>query len=265
MKKFASLVLIIVLTFTFTGCNGTETTENTIKIGVTPEPHGQIIDFIVDDLKDKGIEIEIVEFTDYVTPNMALTDGDLDANFFQHKDYMNNFKKENNIDIVSIGAVHIEPLGLYSSKYESIDDLEDGSEIIVPNDATNGGRALILLEQAGLITLNKDAGTLATENDIVENPKNLKFTSLEAAQIPRIVEDVDAAIINGNFALSAGLVPAEDSILLEDKDSPYANIIAVRNGEENEEKFAKLLETLQSEKVREFIEENYEGAVIPAF
>src|SRR5690606_17289280 len=183
----------------------------------------------------------------------------------QHYPYMNNFREEKKIDIVSIGGVHIEPMGLYSTKFGDIDELEDGSEIAFPNDPTNGGRALLLLEKYGLIKLDPDAGILATENDIVENPKNLKFTALEAAYLPRVLNEVDAAVINGNYALEASLVPTEDDLILEDKDSPYDNIIAVRTGEEKEEKFIKLMEALQSDKVRKFIEENYEGGVIPAF
>jgi len=169
------------------------------------------------------------------------------------------------VNLVSIGAVHIEPMGLYSSKYESIDQIEEGAEIAIPNDATNGGRALMLLEKAGLIKLDEKAGILATENDIIDNPKNLKFTPLEAAQLPRVLQDVDGAVINGNYALEAGLTPTKDAIFLEDKDSPYANIVAVRKGEENQEKFKKLMKALQSEKVKKFIEETYEGGVIPAF
>lgn len=265
MKKLTLLVLVTVLALTFVGCSGNESTDNVIRIGVSPEPHGKFIELIKDSLESEGIEVVIDEFTDYVTPNLLLNDGDLDANFFQHKPYLDDFNEEKGTDLVSIGAIHIEPMGLYSSKYESIDDLEDGAEIAIPNDATNGGRALLLLEKADIITLNEDAGILATENDIAENPKNLKFTSLEAAQLPRIIDDVDGAIINGNYALSASLVPTEDAILLEDKDSPYANIVAIRAGEEDEEKFTKLMEALQSDKVREFIEENYEGGVIPAF
>jgi len=273
MKKWISILLITLLTLSIVGCskgtneaNGnTQKETEVIKIGVTPEPHGRIVELIKDDLKEEGIEIEIVEFTDYVTPNLALNDGDLDANFFQHEPYLNDFIKENNVDLVSIGAVHIEPMGLYSSKYESIDQIENGAEIAIPNDATNGGRALLLLEKAGLIKLDDKAGVLATEKDIVDNPKNLKFTPLEAAQLPRVLQDVDGAVINGNYALEAGLTPTKDAIFLEDKDSPYANIVAVRKGEENEEKFKKLMEALQSDKVKKFIEENYEGGVIPAF
>lgn len=263
MKKYL-LALIAVLALTLSACSKSESDDNVIRIGVSPEPHAKIVELIKDDLEKEGITLEIEEFTDYVTPNLALAEGDLDANFFQHEPYMEDFKKENDIDIVSIGAVHIELMGLYSSKYESIDEIEEGAEIAIPNDATNGGRALLLLADAGIITLSEDATILATENDIVENPKNLKFTPLEAAQLPRVLDDVDGAIINGNYALEAGLSPLKDGILVESKNSPYANIVAVRAGEENEEKFIKLMEALQSDEVREFIENNYEG-LIPAF
>ena len=263
MKKYL-LTLIAVLALTLSACSKNETDDNVIRIGVSPEPHEKIVELIKDDLEKQGITLEIEEFTDYVTPNLALAEGDLDANFFQHEPYMEDFKKEKDIDIVSIGSVHIELMGLYSSKYESINEIENGAEIAIPNDATNGGRALLLLADAGIITLSEDAAILATEKDIVENPKNLKFTPLEAAQLPRILDDVDGAIINGNYALEAGLSPSKDAILVESKNSPYANIVAVRAGEEKEEKFIKLMEALQSDEVREFIENNYEG-ISPAF
>lgn len=266
MKRFVLIITSIVLALTFVGCSKDAGSNNVIRIGVSPVPHKELVELIVEDLKEEGIELEIIEFDDYVKPNLALAEKELDANFFQHEPYMNNFKEENNIDIVSIGTVHVEPMGLYSNKYKSIDELPDGSEIAIPNDPTNEGRALLLLEKHGLIKLNPDAGILATaENDIVENPKNLKFNSLEAAYLPRVLDEVDGAIINGNYALEAGLVPTEDSLVLEGKDSPYANIVAVRAGEEKEEKYVKLLEALQSEKVRKYIEENYGGGVIPAF
>lgn len=266
MKRLALIFLTALLVLTsLVGCGNNESRDNIIKIGVSPRPHRELVELIVDDLKEEGIELEIIEFDDYVKPNLALAEKELDANFFQHEPYMNNFKEENNIDIISIGGVHIEPMGLYSVKYENISELEDNCEIAIPNDPTNGGRALLLLEKYGLIKLDPDAGILATENDIVENPKNLKFTALEAAYLPRVLNEVDAAVINGNYALEASLVPTEDALILEDKDSPYANIIAVRTGEEKEEKFIKLMEALQSDKVRKFIEENYEGGVIPAF
>lgn len=266
MKKLALITLTIVLVLTsLVGCSKNNGSDNVIRIGVSPRPHRELIEFIEEDLKEEGVELEIIEFNDYVKPNLALAEKELDANFFQHEPYMNNFKEEKNIDIMSIGGVHIEPMGLYSTKFETIDELEDGSEIAFPNDPTNGGRALLLLEKYGLIKLNPEAGISATENDIIENPKNLKLRALEAAYLPRVLNEVDGAIINGNYALEAELVPTEDSLILEEKDSPYPNIIAIRAGEEKEEKYVKLMKILQSEKVRKFIEENYKGGVIPAF
>lgn len=266
MKKLTLIAITIVLALTsLVGCDKGESADNVIRIGVSPRPHRELVELIEEDLEEEGVKLEVMEFEDYIKPNLALAENELDANFFQHEPYMDNFKEENNIDIVSIGGVHIEPMGLYSSKYKSIDELKDGSEIAIPNDATNGGRALLLLEKYELIKLKDDAGILATENDIEENPKNLKFTPLEAAYLPRVLNEVDGAIINGNYALEADLIPTEDAIIIEEKDSPYANIIAIRGGEENEERFVKLMEALQSEKVRKFIEENYNGGVIPAF
>ncbi|HLR35573.1 MAG TPA: MetQ/NlpA family ABC transporter substrate-binding protein [Tissierellales bacterium] len=265
MKKISLIFLTLILTFTlFTGC-GKEENSNKIKIGVSPVPHSEIIEFIKDDLEKDGVEVEIVEFTDYIIPNKALDDKDIDANFFQHEPYMNDFREKEDLDIVSLGAVHIEPMGLFSTKHDNINDLKDGSTIAIPNDATNGGRALLLLEQNGLIKLDDKAGLLATENDIVENPKNLEIEALEAAQLPRVLNDLDGAIINGNYALEADLVPTEDALILEEKDSPFANIIAIRKGEENEEKFKILMKHIQSDKVKKFIEDNYEGTLIPAF
>ncbi|WP_077368259.1 MetQ/NlpA family ABC transporter substrate-binding protein [Anaerosalibacter sp. Marseille-P3206] len=270
MKKNIILsILIIVLSISvFTACEKKESTTedlNILTIGVSPVPHKEIIECIEKDLKEEGIDIEIVEFTDYVKPNLSLAEGEIDANFFQHEPYMNEFSTEHKIDIVSLGKIHIEPLGLYSFKYKSIEELGEGSVVAIPNDPTNGGRALILLEKHNLVKLKEGVGLSATEKDIVENPKNLVFKPLEAAQLPRILKDVDAAVINGNFAIEAGLVPTKDALILEDKDSPYANIIAVRKGEEKEEKLQKLLKALQSDKVKDFIDQKYNGGVIPAF
>mgnify|MGYP003898935235 CR=1 FL=1 len=265
LKRILIALIAGLLMLSFVGCSKNKGDDNLIRIGVSPEPHAKIIELIKEDLEKQGIKVEIIEFTDYQKPNFALAEGELDANFFQHEPYMNNFREKNNLDIVSIGGVHIEPMGLYSSKYSSIDELKDNCEIAIPNDPTNGGRALLLLEKHGLIKLREGADTLATENDIVENPQNIKIVPLEAAQLPRVLNDVDGAVINGNYALEAGLVPTKDALILEDKDSPYANIVAVRKGEENLEKFKKLMEALHSEKVRKFIEENYNGGVIPAF
>lgn len=272
MKKVLSLALIVVLSLSFlvacTSDGGNEidsVDSQTIKIGVTPEPHKTLVELVVDDLKEEGVEVEIVEFTDYVTPNTLLADGDLDANFFQHGPYFDDFIEKQELELVNIGTVHVEPMALYSNSIESIDDLEENAEIGIPNDSVNGGRALLLLEANGLIKLDESAGIEATPKDIVDNPKNLKFSELEAAFLPRALDDVDAAVINGNYALEADLNPLTDGLLIEDGDSPYANLIAVRKGEENEEKFTKLLKSLQSDKVKTYIEDTYEGGVVPAF
>ncbi|WP_026895410.1 MetQ/NlpA family ABC transporter substrate-binding protein [Clostridiisalibacter paucivorans] len=273
MKKIISLLLVLTLlgSITLAGCgnnnsNGdTSKEDNVITIGASPVPHEEILNAIKADLETQGIELKIIQFTDYVKPNMALADGEIDANFFQHEPYMNKFKEEKGVDITSLGKVHIEPLGLYSNSASSIEELKDGASIAIPNDPTNGGRALILLQNNGLIKLKEGIGLEATELDIAENPKNFVFKPLEAAQLPRVLDDVDAAVINGNYALEAGLVPTEDAILIEGADSPYANIIAIRSGEENSEKLQALLKALHSDKVKEFIEENYNGGVVPTF
>lgn len=236
-----------------------------LKIGASPVPHAELLNLVKEDLKAEGIDLQIIEFTDYVKPNLSLNDGEIDANFFQHVPYQDNFNKEHGTEIVSVGTVHVEPLGLYSKKVKSIDELADGAQIAIPSDAVNGGRSLILLAQSGLIKLSDQAGLEATEKDIVENPKNFKFVAVEAAQLPRVLEDVDAAIINGNYALEADINPSTDSILLEGKDSPYANIISVKKGNEADERVAKLLKALQSDKVKEFINTQYNGGVVPAF
>lgn len=243
----------------------TETANNVIKIGVSPTPHAEIVEALQPQFKEAGLEVETVIFDDYVQPNEQLAAGDLDANYFQHGPYLEEFTKQNNLDLTSIGNVHIEPMGIYSAKIKSITEVQDGGEVIIPNDATNGGRALLLLEQVGLIKLKDNTNLLSTEADIVENPHNLKFVAMEAQNIPNTYEDADLAIINANFALGAGLNPSNDALLLEAGDSPYANLVAVRTGEEGEEKFKKLIEVLNSDEAKKFIEEKFEGAVVPAF
>lgn len=270
MKKLLSLLSLGVL---FLGVNQEgeaffgrkKSDENTIKVGATPVPHTEILEEVRDDLEAKGYKLEIVEFTDYVTPNISLNDGALDANYFQHLPYMESFASDRGLDIVSAGNVHVEPLGLYSEKYENIKELPEGATIAIPNDPSNGARALILLEDEGLIELDPKAGLKATEFDITSNPKGYKFKALEAAQLPRVLRDVDAAVINGNYALESGLNPVEDSLLLEGAESPYANIIAVKAGDEKSEKVKALIEVLQSEEVKEFILGKYNGGVVPAF
>lgn len=238
--------------------------KNEVVIGATPIPHAQILEFIKEDLQKEDVNLKIVEFTDYVTPNISLQDKSLDANFMQHKPYLDSINKDRGYKLVSIAEIHLEPIGLYSTKHKSIDSLPDGARIAIPNDVTNGGRALILLHNQGLITLKDVTNLGSTESDIVQNPKSLKIIPIEGALLPRVVDEYDGAVINGNYALQAGF-KSKDAILLEDKKSPYANILVVREESVNDENIAKLKKALQSEKVKEFIINTYDGEVIPAF
>lgn len=271
MKKInIVLTLILALAVALTGCSTADAKEGasagkTLKVGATPVPHAELLEKVKPVLAEQGIELEIVEFTDYVKPNLSLNDGEIDANFFQHQPYLDGFNADRGLDLISVGTIHVEPLGAYSQKYASVEEIEDGALIAIPSDGVNGGRALILLQTEGFITLKADAGLEATELDIVENPKNLKFKSIEAAQLPRVLPDVDVAIINGNFAIEADLNPSQDAILLEGAESPYANIVTVKNGYDKVEEIDALLDALQTEDIKKFIEENYGGGVVPAF
>ena len=236
-----------------------------LKVGATPVPHAELLNLVKEDLKTEGVDLKVVEFTDYVTPNLALAEGELDANFFQHFPYLEKFSNERGLNLVSAGKIHVEPLGVFSQKIKDIKDLPNKATIAIPSDPSNGGRALILLHNSGVIKLNDPTNLYVTEFDIVENPKKLKFKPIEAAQLPRVLPDVDAAVINGNYALEAGFSPVEDSLLLEGAESPYANIIAVKSGDESKEDIQKLLKALQSKKVSDYIEANYKGGVVPAF
>lgn len=238
-----------------------------VVIGVSPVPHGDIVNFVKENLAPAaGLDIEVVEFTDYVQPNLALDDGTIDANFFQHLPYLTDFNAQHGTDLVSIAAVHIEPLGIYSRKIQSLDELDDGAVVAIPNDATNAGRALNLLAANGLITLKDGVGYSATLNDITANPKNLKITELEAAQMVRSLEDTAISVINGNYALEGGLVPGEDDLALESgENNPYANILVVKSGRESEKGLQILAGLLTSPEVKQFIEEKYNGSVIPAY
>lgn len=235
-----------------------------IIVGATPEPHALILEQIKPLLARDGVELEIREFTDYVTPNKSLDDGSLDANFFQHKPYLDSFNKEHKTNLISVAAVHIEPMGVYSKSIKSLDELKEGDLISIPNDPSNGARALRILEENGVIKL-KDGVELVSMQDIVENPKGLSFKELDAPQLARALSDVEASVINTNFALLAGLNPLNDAIAIEDKESPYANILVVKAGNENNPNIQKLINALQSEAVREFITEQYKGAILPSF
>lgn len=236
-----------------------------VSIGVSPAPHAEIVEALADEFEAAGIKMDIVVMDDYVQPNLALEDGDLDMNFMQHQPYLDNFNAEHGTHLVSIGKVHVESMALYSDKYTSIDELPDGAEIIIPSDVTNGARALIILEDAGLIKLDKPGDLEATVNDIVDNPKNLVITELDAANIARTYMDVDGGIINANFAVDAGLNPRDDGLIVEGDNSPYSNIVAVREGEENNPVYLKVMEVLNSPKAEQIIEERYQGAVTPVF
>ncbi len=216
-------------------------------------------------LAKEGVDLQVVEFTDYVKPNLSLNDKEIDANFFQHKPYLDKFCKDRNLSLVSVGTVHIEPMGVYSKKIKDLKELKDGAKVAIPNDPTNGGRALAILEKAGLLKLKEGVGVLATANDIVDNPRNLQITEAEAAMLPRTLDDVDIAVINSNFAMEAKLNPTKDALFIEAKDSPYANIVAVRKGDENRPEIQKLMKALNSPEVKKFIEDKYKGAIIPAF
>lgn len=237
----------------------------TLKVGASPVPHAEILNFVKADLKKQGVDLKVVEFTDYVTPNLALSDGELDANFFQHIPYLQKFASERKLKLTSVGKIHVEPIGLYSKKAASLKNLKKGATIAIPNDPSNGGRALILLHNKKLLVLKDPKNLYATEFDIVKNPNNFKFKAVETAQLPRVLADVDAALINGNYALESGLNPTKDALLLEGKESPYANVIAVKVGKEKNADIQKLVKTLQNRKVKEFIDKQYRGGVVAAF
>ncbi|HHY42887.1 MAG TPA: ABC transporter substrate-binding protein [Thermoanaerobacterales bacterium] len=277
-KKIISIISLALIALLVVSCGSAqnsnqaqnESSDNTkpmiLKVGASPVPHAEILNVVKPILAEEGIELQIVEFADYNQPNLRLADKDLDANYFQHIPYLESFSKEHKLDLTYTAKVHIEPMGVYSEKVKNLSELKDGAEIAIPNDPTNGGRALILLQQAGLLKIKDGVGINATVYDIAENPKNLKITELEAATLPRVLGDVDAAVINSNYALEAKLVPTEDALVLESpKDNPYVNILAVRKGDENRPEIVKLSEALNSPEVKKFIEEEYKGAVIPAF
>ncbi|MFD5316247.1 MetQ/NlpA family ABC transporter substrate-binding protein [Streptomyces sp. NPDC127098] len=237
-----------------------------LTVAANPVPHAQILEFVRDNLaEDAGLNLEVREFSDYVLPNTAVESGEVDANYFQHKPYLDQFNADQGTDIVPVINVHLEPLGLYSNSVTDPGELGEGSTIAIPNDATNEGRALHLLAENGLIELNEGVGAEATLNDIADD-HGITFQELEAATLPRALEDVDAAIINGNYALEADLAPAEDAIILESaEDNPYANFLAVKAGNEDDPRVQTLAELLNSDEVRQFIEDQYDGSVIPAF
>lgn len=264
-KKIFALLLALTLTLSACGGGGKDADSKTLKVGASPVPHAEILNLVKDDLAKEGIDLQVQEFTDYVLPNTAVNDGELDANFFQHKPYLDGFNKERGTKLVAVADIHVEPIGLYSNKIKSLDELKDGDKVAIPSDPTNGGRALLLLQKEGLISVDPKAGLEVTPLDVTENKLNLEFVELEAAQIPRSLDDVALAAINTNYALEAQIDP-KTAIASEDTlDNPYANALVVLEGHEKDEKIQKLIKALQSDKVKKFIEENYGGAVLPAF
>ena len=281
-KKWIASALIATLALgVLAGCGGgseepsseasaaaesTASDDKVITIGASPSPHAEILNHFKDAFAEEGYTLEVVEFTDYVQPNKALDAGDLDANYFQHEPYLLNFNDENGTKLESAGAIHYEPMGIFSDSLTDLDAIEDGAKVAVPNDATNEARALLLLQENGLITLKEGVDITATKLDIEENPKNLEIVELEAAQIPRSLQDVSIAVVNGNYALDAGLV-LDDALVIEAADSlaaqTYANIIAVREGETDSAKTQAIIKVLTSEDAKAYIEDSFEGAVLP--
>ena len=275
MKKVLSLVLVAVLVMAaLAGCG--QTAENgsaaaggetvTIKVGATPTPHAEILNALKPVLAEEGVDLEVVEYTDYVIPNTAVESGELDANYFQHLPYLEDFNAENGTHLASVLAVHYEPMGIFPGKSADLTAIADGAVIAVPNDTTNEARALLLLQDNGLITLKDGVGLTATVNDIVENPNNLEFVELEAAQVARVVNEVAYVVLNGNYALEAGYSVGKDAIAYEKSDSvaakTYVNIVSVLEGNENNDKIKALVTVLRSDDIKKFIEDTYDGAVI---
>lgn len=280
-RRLATLVLgsLVSLSLLVTGC-GNNTTGNTasnagntankqvvLKVGATPKPHAEILEHIKPELAKQGIDLQIQVYNDYVQPNTALDAGEIDANFFQHQPYLDTFIKDRGMKLVSIGQVHLEPMGLYSKKTTKIDELKAGDTIAIPNDPSNGGRALAVLEKAGLIKLKNGVGVKGTVQDIVSNPKEFKISTIDAAQLPRVLEDPKTAgsVINTNFALEGGLSPKDALTIEEAKDNPYSNIVAVKADRKDDANLQKLMKALTSDDVKKFIEDNYKGSVIPSF
>ena len=268
MKKFlAILVTGALIAGTLTGCGGSSKDDKVIKVAASATPHSEILEQVKPVLEEKGYDLQVTVFDDYVQPNEVVESGEFDANYFQHIPYLNSFNEEKGTHLVNAGGIHYEPFGIYPGTKASLDEVADGDSIAVPNDTTNEARALLLLQDNGLITLKDGAGLEATVNDIVENPHNLEIVELEAAQVPRVVGEVALVVLNGNYALEAGYSVAKDSIAYESTDSEaaktYVNVIAVKEGNEDSAKIKALVEALKSDAIKTYINDTYDGAVIP--
>ncbi|GGO51270.1 MetQ/NlpA family ABC transporter substrate-binding protein [Streptomyces lasiicapitis] len=273
IKITAAVLATGALTLGLTACGSDKGSaadkDGPLIVAATPTPQGEILEYVKKNLAKKAdLDLEVKEFTDYVTPNTAVQQGEVSANYFQHKPYLDDFNKKNKTDIVPVpgATVHLEPLGVYSKKIKKLDDLKKGATVAVPNDTTNEARALKLLADNGLLKLKEGVGFAATPKDVVSNPLDLKFKELEAAQLPRSINDVDAAVINGNYALEADLNPAKNALAAEKaKGNPYGNFLAVKKGQENDPRVKKLAKLLTSPEVKKFIDDKYDGAVVAAF
>lgn len=270
MKKLIAILIALVLVLSFAAC-GKKADGNVIKVGASITPHAEILREAAKLLEKEGITLDIVEYTDYVQPNTAVEDGSLDANYFQHTPYLNTFNAENKTHLVSVGLIHYEPFGIYAGKVKALSDLPDGAKIGVPNDGSNETRALLLLQQEGIIQLKDgiDAASNATKLDVVENPKNIEIVEMEAAQISKALTDLDFGVINGNYALQAGLNAKTDALALEDASGSgaqtYANVLCVKEGREKDEAILALFKALTSQEVKDYINSTYQGAVVPIF
>lgn len=275
LKKITLVLCIIFTTILLGACGGESSNEkadtdaaldeNKIHVGVTAGPHEQILEKVKEIAAEDGLEIELTVFSDYVLPNSSLDEGDLDANSYQHKPFVDQFNEDHATDLVPVGKTILNPMGVYSESFDDFEDLPDGASFGLPNDPTNGSRALFILQEAGYVTLKEGKEETATIYDIEDNPKNLEFVELDAAQIPKQLNEVDAAAINTNFAIGAGLSPKEDAIILESTDSPYVNFIVVRAENQEDAAVEKLLNSYQSDEVKQFIEEEFEGSIIPSW
>ena len=263
-KKTLALVFtfIFALSALLAGCGSKPAAEKPLKVGVTAGPHAEVMEVVKKVAEKEGLKIQIVEFNDYIQPNVALNQGDIDVNSFQHKPYLDHIVKDRNYDIVSVANTIIFPMGIYSKKIQKIDQLQDGATVGMPNDPTNGARALLILEKQGLLKLKPGVGANASVADIVENPKNLKLKELDAALIPRSLEDLDLAAVNTNYAMTAGFVPKKDALLLEDSNSPYANILAARSKDKDDPRIQKLIKAYHSQEVKDFVQEHFKDSVV---
>lgn len=278
MKKTSYLILTMMLMFALAACGQDKNAENNtngtgaetpsevkLKVGASPVPHAELLEFVKPILKEQGVDLEIIEFNDYVQPNTQLFEKQIDANFFQHMPYLEQFNKDKGYDLVNVAGVHIEPFGAYSKKITKLEELKEGAKVVIPNDPSNGGRALALMAENGLIKLKDGVGVNGTVADITENAKKLDITEVEAATLPRVLGEVDLALINTNYALEADLVPTEDALFIEGNDSPYVNILVARPDNKDSEAMQKLAAALRSPEVKKFIEDKYKGAIVAAF